>query len=87
MEISPETYRDKVVIENGVKVLYLEIVRAIYDMLETALMWYRHFCTDLEDTGFHFHDYDPCIAFKVVDGMQHLIRFHVYDILSSHKKS
>ena len=38
IEISPETYQDKVVVENGVKVLYLEIVRVIYGMLEAALM-------------------------------------------------
>ena len=41
IKISPQTYRDKVVIEKGVKVLYVEIVRAIYGMLEAALMWYR----------------------------------------------
>ena len=86
VEISPETYRDHVVIEHGVKVLYLEIVRAIYGMLEAALMWYQKFRTDLEGIGFHFHDYDPCIAFKMVEGMQHLMRFHGNDILSSHKR-
>ena len=40
IKISPETYQDKVVVEKGVKVLYLEIVRAIYSMLEAVLMWY-----------------------------------------------
>ena len=37
VEIVPMTYRDHVVIENGVKVLYLEILRAIYGMLEVGL--------------------------------------------------
>ena len=87
IKISPQTYRDKVVIEKGVKVLYVEIVRAIYGMLEAALMWYRRFRTDLEKEGFKFHDYDPCIAFKDVEGSQHLVQFHVDDILSSHMKA
>ena len=85
VEIAPETYQEHVVIENGVKVLYLEILRAIYGMLEAALLWYRKFHTDLESIGFCFHDYDPCIAMKMVGGFQHLIRFHVDDIFASHK--
>ena len=85
VEIAPITYRDHVVIKNGVKVLYLEILRAIYGMLEAALLWYRKFWTDLEEIGFKFHDYDPCIAYKMVEGYQHLLRFHVDDILSSHR--
>ena len=75
VEIAPETYQEHVVIENGVKVLYLEILRAIYGMLEAALLWYRKFRTDLESIGFRFHDYDPCIAMKMVGGFQHLICF------------
>merc|ERR1711949_54984 len=86
-EISPETYRENAVIENGVKVLYLEILRAIYGMLEAALLWYRKFRTDLESEGFRFNEYDPCIACKMVEGYQHLVRFHVDDVLSSHKLS
>ena len=87
VELDPETYRDHVVIENGVKVLYVEILRAIYGMLEAALMWYKKFRTDLEGIGFVFNPYDPCIAQRTVRGKQHLIRFHVDDVLSSHEES
>ena len=52
VEIAPETYREHVVIENRVKNLYLEILRAIYGMLEATLLWYRKFCTDIENIGF-----------------------------------
>lgn len=83
VEILPETYRNKVVIENEVKVLYLKSVRAIYGMLEAALMWYRRLRTDLEKEEYIFHEYDPCIVTKVINGRQHLVRFHVDDILSS----
>ena len=40
VEMSFKTYSDHVVIENGVRLLYLEIVRAIYEMLDAALMGY-----------------------------------------------
>ena len=40
LELAPETYREHVVLENGKKVLYLEILRAIYDILEASLLWY-----------------------------------------------
>ena len=56
-------------------------------MLEAALMWYRNFHADFEGIGFWFHDYDPCIDFKMVIGLQYLIRFHADDILSSHKNA
>ena len=53
-------------------------------MLEASLLWYRKFCQDLEQIGFKFNVYDPCVASKMVDGKQHLIRFHVDNVLSSH---
>lgn len=56
-------------------------------MLEAALVWHRRFRTDLEEEKFKFHDYNLCIAFKIVEGSQHLVQFHVNDILSSHMKS
>ena len=62
VEINPLTYSPYVVIERGEKVLYLEILRAIYGMLEASLLWYRKFKKELEEIGFEFNDYDPCVA-------------------------
>ena len=42
-ELDPGTYNEFVVIGNGVKVLYLELLRPIYSMLEASLLWYRKF--------------------------------------------
>ena len=53
-------------------------------MLDTALLWYRKFRTDLEEIGFMFNEYDACTAAKNEKGSHHLIRFHVDDVLSSH---
>jgi len=83
IDIAPE-YRDFVVMENGKRLIYVEVHRAIYGLLVSSLLWYKQFRGDLEGQGFIFNPYDPCIANKMVDGKQHTIRFHVDDLLSSH---
>ena len=84
IDIAPE-YREFVVLENGKRVVYVEVLRAIYGMLISSLLWYKQFRGDLEGQGFEFNPYDPCIANRMVDGKQHTIRFHVDDLpLSSH---
>jgi N12 class adenine-specific DNA methylase len=60
-------------------------LKAIYGMLEAALLWYKTFRKDLEDIGFIFNAYDPCVANKKVQGSQQTILFHVDDLKSSHK--
>jgi hypothetical protein len=74
-----------VVLENQKKVLYIEVLKAIYSMLEAALLWYKTFRKDLEDIGFIFNPYDPCVANKKVQGLQQTVLFHVDDLKSSHK--
>ena len=41
VEIAPEVYADYVVIEKGKRVLYVEVLRALYGMLIAALLWYK----------------------------------------------
>jgi hypothetical protein len=82
--LDPELYNSKIVFENGKKVLYVTILRAIYGMLEAALLWYRKFKKDLEGEGFEFNPYDPCVANKMINGSNQTIIFHVDDLKSSH---
>ena len=77
-------YRDYVVMENGKRVIYVRVLRAIYGMLEASMLWYKKLRSDLEENGFIFNAYDACIANKMVNGKQQTIRFHVDDLLSSH---
>ena len=53
-------------------------------MLTASLLWYLKFKKDLENIGFKFNDYNPCIANRMVNGSQHTVRFHVDDLFSSH---
>ena len=39
VNIAPEIYGPHVVYENGHKVLYVQVVRALYGMLVAALLW------------------------------------------------
>lgn len=85
IEMAPEVYRDFVVLENGKKVLYVHVLRNLYGMLDASLRWYSKFRKDLETLGFRFSHYDPCVAIRNVAGSQHRVRFHVDDLMSSHK--
>ena len=86
VKLNPELYGPHVVFEKGKKVLYVQVLRAIYGMLQAALLWYKKFREDLEKEGFKFNPYDPCVANRTVDGSQHTILFHVDDLKCSHKK-
>jgi cytochrome c553 len=70
---------------NCKKILYVEVLKARYGMLEAALLWYKTFRKDLEDNGFVFNPYGPCVANKKVQGSQQTIVFHVDDLKASHK--
>ena len=80
----PEQYEEYVVYENNKPVLYVEILRALYGMLESAWLWYNKFRKDLEDEGFVFNAYNPCVANKLVGETQMTIKFYVDDLMSSH---
>ena len=43
VEIAPETYAKYVVYENGRRVLYVKVLRALYGMLISAMLWYNKF--------------------------------------------
>jgi hypothetical protein len=85
VNINQELYGPAVVLENRKKVLYVEVLKAVYGMLEAALLWDKTFRKDLEDIGFVFNPYDPCVANKKVQGSQQTILFNMDDLKSSHK--
>ncbi|CAJ1967284.1 unnamed protein product [Cylindrotheca closterium] len=60
------------------------ILRAIYGMLQASLLWYQNLRASLEEYGFVFNVYDPCIANMTVNKKQLTIRFHDDDVLASH---
>jgi hypothetical protein len=57
------------------KNFYVQVMRAIYGMLEAALLWYKKFQKELEQEGFKFNPHDPCVANRVKKGSQHTVLF------------
>ena len=85
-EVNNEYYKH-IKYENGKKVLYVKVIRAIYGCIESALQWYKLFTTTLQDMGFTINPYDKYIANKLVNGSQLTVAWHVDDCLASHKDS
>jgi hypothetical protein len=75
-----------VVTENGKKVLYLQLLKALYGCVRSALLWYELFSGTLKEMGFELNPYDPCIANKDIEGSQCTIAWYVDDNKISHAK-
>ena len=84
VQMAPEVYGPYVVFENGKRVIYTQVLRAIYGMLVASLLWYKAFRGELEQKGYVFNNYDPCVCNKTIQGKQHTVRFHVDDLMCSH---
>jgi hypothetical protein len=82
-EMKPE-WEDFVTIEKGKRVLYMHILKAIYGMLVSAMLFYQKLSADLVDFGFEINPYDPCVANKVVEGKQLTVCWHIDDLKASH---
>ncbi len=66
-------------IENGKKVLYLQLLKALYGCVQSALLWYNLFTGTLEGMGFKLNPYDPWVANLIIQGKQCTIAWFVND--------
>jgi hypothetical protein len=87
IEMNPDKYSKYVTNENGRRVIYVMMLKALYGMIESSLLYYKKFKKDIETIGFEVNPYDPCVANRTVKGTQHTICWHVDDLKSSHKNS
>ena len=84
VKTAPNIYR-KYVIEDstGKPILYVQLQKALYGMLKSALLFYRKLVSDLTNMGFKLNPYDPCVANKTVNGHQLTVSWHVDDLTIS----
>ncbi len=82
-----QTYKDFITEEKGQRVLYVHILRAIYGMLMSGLLFYKKFRASIERIGYKINPYDPCVANKIIRGKQHTLTWHVDDVKGSHVDS
>ena len=87
-EIDP-SYKDKVIWskDGKHKVLYGELVKAVYGTLLAAIIFYEKLSKYLREQGFVVNKYNECTFNKIVNGQQLKVQFHVDDLKSSHRDS
>ena len=67
--------------------LYVRLSKALYGLLQSVLLFYRKLRTELEDFGFAVNPYDPCVANRMVNGLQINVTWHVDDLKISQTDS
>ena len=83
-ELRPD-FKEFVVMEKGRKVVYVQLYKALYGCVKSALLWYEMFTEHLVDMGFEVNPYDMCVANAMIDGKQCTITWYVDDTKISHK--
>ena len=81
----PELYAKYVHYIKGIPTIYVELLKALYGMMRSSLLFYKKLVKDLTDIGFEVNPYDPCIANMMVDGKQLTVTWHVDDLKISHQ--
>jgi Reverse transcriptase (RNA-dependent DNA polymerase)/Zinc knuckle len=82
-----ESYTQFVTIEKGKRVIYVQLVKALYGTLKAAMLFWKKLTGILESWGFVTNKYDSCVANKVINGKQCTIAWHVDDLKISHVDS
>ena len=80
------TYAEFMTYEKGRKTLFLQLKKALYGCMKSALLWYRLFRNMLQDLGFVLNPYNPCVANSQIKGSQCTIVWYVDDNKISHKE-
>jgi hypothetical protein len=65
--------------------IMVRLKRALYGLVQSALLWYKKLVDVLTSDGYIRNDYDPCVFNKMVNGTQVTIAFHVDDLLVTSK--
>ena len=72
-------------LKNGMRIIYLELIKAMYGCLKSARLFWDNLSNFLGKLGFTQNSYDLCVADKVIDGHQCTVAWHVNDLKISHK--
>jgi len=82
-KINP-TFLKSVVIEFGKNVLYMQLLKALYSCVRSALLWYELYLTVFKDMGFVINLYNNCLANKIINGKQCTVIWNVDDNKINH---
>ena len=79
----PYVYTNK----KGEQVLLVCLNKALYGIMQAALLFHRKVTEELVKHGFIIKQYDPCVSNKMVEGHQLTLVWHVDDFKISHVHS
>ena len=82
-EIEPN-FKQFVTYHKGKKVLYVQLDKTLYGCVQSALLWYEFYSTNLKDMGFKINPHDPCVANCMIGGKQCTVVWYVDDNKISH---
>ena len=82
---APSLYRQYVTTNaKGKSVLYVQLEKAVYGMMKSALFSYRKLVANLLSIGYTISPYDPCVANKVINDKQLTICWHIDNLFIGH---
>jgi hypothetical protein len=55
-------------VAKGKPILYVQLEKAVYGIMKSALLFYRKLVADLTSLGYEINPYDPCVANKIING-------------------
>ena len=84
LEIDSEMYTPFVEYEGKEKVLYVELLKALYGTLHAAWLFWEKLSGKLQEWGFEPNPYDSCVVNKMINGKQCTVGWHVDDLKISH---
>ena len=85
LQIDHDKYKDYVVTEREDKVLYMELLKALYGTLRAARLFWEKLSKQLVEVwGFTPNKYDNCMVNKTINGHQMTVVWHVDDLKVSH---
>jgi hypothetical protein len=84
LEIDYEMYSPYITYEGKNKVLYVELLKALYGTLRASRLFWEKLSGKLVEWGFTLNPYDSCVANKMINGKQCTVGWHVDDAQLSH---
>ena len=84
LEINNQMYAPCVTHEQGEKVMYVGLLKALYGTLRAAQLFWEKLTGKLKEWGFKMNPYNACVANKVIDRKQFTVVWHVDDLKALH---
>ena len=81
-EMNPQ--KTNVRVENGVKIMYLRLLKALYGYMESPLLWYDLYSENLKSQGLLINEYYRCISNSTIKDNHCTIACYVDDNKVSH---